>query len=610
MRPFPQYNFIRNNSFCQATGTGSESLSGSTKHPYSLALRRTAWQIEQSNRVFRGCALHFIGRYAFQLRNLFNDCRENQRGVPGTAKKTRKAAKTLANQTVAAQPKDTGVKKSDRITLSMTDAERTAILSKKSLIAGVYDGQAEGAIKRNKADLDSGKIGLVKSALVRIGDEFGIFTDYDISDVDVKIQLSKSNIKESVSKDVTSVQIAKLLPVLRTAVENAIGIESHTNRYFYDSTTVYFEKLLGGYVDGEYFVPVRFGLKHNTTGEATLYVIVDQQPVESKKIKAEVVKIPDEQGVRAAISRSAFKVSVANLTRFVNGKDLLRYLPDNMLSTEQRKTKWEGIAETIKKTNAKNDEKYAKFIAEGNLNAAQRMVDQAASEAFRNSVLRDKNGKLIKVYHGSSEKFNVFRGKEIGGVGNYFSPWQSFAAGYGDTRAFYLNLTNPAVYDYDWNLVNGVQEDKVDGFIYALEDMESGIDQNKVGDAEIVVYDSNNIKSADPVTYDDFGNVIPLSQRFNQENDDIRYSERTGESVSNRSLLANAFEGLSQNSAEYKMIQRYKAKIAELDALENVLQERNRVIRQAHFGGLKMSPEVLALYEEDTQWCILNHLCA
>lgn len=34
------------------------------------------------------------------------------------------------------------------------------------------------------------------------------------------------------------------------------------------------------------------------------------------------------------------------------------------------------------------------------------------------------------------------------------------------------------------------------------------------------------VKSADPVTYDENGNVIPLSERFNPQNDDIRYSER------------------------------------------------------------------------------------
>jgi hypothetical protein len=41
-----------------------------------------------------------------------------------------------------------------------------------------------------------------------------------------------------------------------------------------------------------------------------------------------------------------------------------------------------------------------------------------------------------------------------------------------------------------------------------------------------IFFDSNQIKSADPVTYDDSGNVIPLSQRFNTEKDDIRYSDR------------------------------------------------------------------------------------
>ena len=556
--------------------------------------------------AIKGVVNKFVTNYDAGLENrALNHIVENWDTLPQRIKdlkkgsKAKKAADTLANQTVAAQPKN-GEKHSDRITLSMTDKERTAILNKKSLIADVYEGQAEGAIKRNKADLDSGKIGLVKSAIVRIGEEFGIFTDYDISDVDVKIQLSKSNIKESVSKDITPVQVAKLLPVLKTAVENAIGIESHTNRYFYDNTTVYFENLLGGYVDGEYFVPVRFGLKHSTTGEATLYVIVDQQPVESKKIKAEVVKIPDEQGVRAAISRSAFKVSVANLARFVNGKDLLRYLPDNMLNDGQIKTKWEGIAETIKKTNAKNDEKYAKFIAEGNLNAAQRMVDQAASAAFRNSVLRDKNGRLIKVYHGTHEKFNAFRGKEISGIGNYFSPWKSFAAEYGDVKAYYLNLTDPAIYDYDWNQVNDITEDKSDGFIYVLEDMEGGIDQNKVGDTEIVVYDSNKIKSADAVVYDDNGNVIPISERFNTEKDDFRYSERSGESVSNRSLLANAFEGISQNSVEYKMIQDYKGRIKELNELETKLHQLNSEIRQIRFGteGQRDSQKLSQLEDE------------
>jgi hypothetical protein len=41
-------------------------------------------------------------------------------------------------------------------------------------------------------------------------------------------------------------------------------------------------------------------------------------------------------------------------------------------------------------------------------------------------------------------------------------------------------------------------------------------------ESHVVVKSPNQIKSADPVTYDDQGNPIPLSQRFNEKSDDIR----------------------------------------------------------------------------------------
>ena len=44
---------------------------------------------------------------------------------------------------------------------------------------------------------------------------------------------------------------------------------------------------------------------------------------------------------------------------------------------------------------------------------------------------------------------------------------------------------------------------------------------------EYIAFNPNQIKSADPITYDDAGNVIPLSERFNPEKEDIRYSLST-----------------------------------------------------------------------------------
>lgn len=52
------------------------------------------------------------------------------------------------------------------------------------------------------------------------------------------------------------------------------------------------------------------------------------------------------------------------------------------------------------------------------------------------------------------------------------------------------------------------------------------VEEYKPGLFQYVAFSSEQIKSADPVTYDDDGNVIPLSERFDDENQDIRYSKR------------------------------------------------------------------------------------
>lgn len=48
------------------------------------------------------------------------------------------------------------------------------------------------------------------------------------------------------------------------------------------------------------------------------------------------------------------------------------------------------------------------------------------------------------------------------------------------------------------------------------------------GNVYIYFNPQEDVKSADAVTYDNKGKVIPLSERFNAENDDIRYSKRQG----------------------------------------------------------------------------------
>ena len=61
------------------------------------------------------------------------------------------------------------------------------------------------------------------------------------------------------------------------------------------------------------------------------------------------------------------------------------------------------------------------------------------------------------------------------------------------------------------------------------------------------------------------------------------YSERDTESVSNRSLLANVFEGVAQNDIEKKRLQEYKGKISLIESEERKLSELNEKIKELSF---------------------------
>jgi len=166
-------------------------------------------------------------------------------------------------------------------------------------------------------------------------------------------------------KQATPAQLAKLIPVLKPAAQTAVGIERHDNRYFFNTDTIYFDNLLGGYIDGDDFVPVRFGLKYSKSGNVVLYVVIDQNKIPLSSMteikKTEVVKTPALQMQTPEASRSV-TYSIAQIIEFVNIGDALRYLPDEMLSEEQKVTKWKAIAETAKYTAEKNDKKYFDYI--------------------------------------------------------------------------------------------------------------------------------------------------------------------------------------------------------------------------------------------------------
>ena len=80
-------------------------------------------------------------------------------------------------------------------------------------------------------------------------------------------------------------------------------------------------------------------------------------------------------------------------------------------------------------------------------------LTEAQAEYFKDSRVRDKDGNLLVVYHGSSEDFNVFditksrsydESPDYDLPGFYFSESDMESGGYGDNvKAYYVNVTNP-----------------------------------------------------------------------------------------------------------------------------------------------------------------------
>lgn len=216
------------------------------------------------------------------------------------------------------------------------------------------------------------------------------------------------------------------------------------------------------------------------------------------------------------------------------------------------------------------DQEFRKSYEDGDVAKAIEMLDAAAIAA----------GYDAKAFHGTEKGFNVFQADYRTG-GNFFTPQEDAAKAYADAQSsgnggvvipVYLNLGKTFEIDakgsqwdevpVEWEVDS--REDDYDEFFDSYGDAErealkhpdavissSGIsDTNDIakrakndgydsviirnvydpGDSsfdsmqdDIVIFTPSRIKSAEPFTFDDDGDLIPLSQRFNPESDDIRF---------------------------------------------------------------------------------------
>lgn len=165
-----------------------------------------------------------------------------------------------------------------------------------------------------------------------------------------------------------------------------------------------------------------------------------------------------------------------------------------------------------------DDSQYLELIKNKDEIAVRKMVETAAK----------RNGYNIgPVYHGTPNDFFKFDLEKLShgryGDGIYFHGNYELARSFnlknnGRVISAYIKLHKPIIPKMengylDWGKQRATPE-YGDGVI---------VPNSRKGDEIYIVFNPNQIKSADLFTKDDVGNIIPLSQRFDSSIEDIRY---------------------------------------------------------------------------------------
>lgn len=231
------------------------------------------------------------------------------------------------------------------------------------------------------------------------------------------------------------------------------------------------------------------------------------------------------------------------------------------------------------------DAEYMDAYFDGDDDAMQRLVDEAAYEA----------GYRYKAYHHTENAFTVFdrnkARKNMDIQGFFFSADPDAESEYGSVRYdTYLKMENPYIVDskakvdaipvkfgteeYGVKVREWLQDHGYDSVIRKAEYYGAEAD-------EYIVFEPSQIKSSDPITYADDeygeGDPIPLSERFNAGNEDIRYSERD----SDRELLATALESAARTKTEKALIAQYKENLSTLEDRQRTLQQARKELSEA-----------------------------
>ena len=325
--------------------------------------------------------------------------------------------------------------------------------------------------------------------------------------------------------------------------------------------------------------------------------------------------------------------------------DQITYDDGNAIPLSQR---FNPENEDIRYSSRELDDQYMQAVESGDKATQEQMVKEAAERAgYTELVYHGTNAPRIDVFTGAPNRIEE---NGVNRIKGYFTDQRNYASSYGDNvRSYYVNTSDYLYVDgvftieemEDWLASLGITdvrfndqiteeeleswfdswggeygEDRIDPWLFFNESggnltekiseagyrgvmwEEGNFDED--GGTAVMPFYSSDIKSADPITYDDKGNVIPLSQRFNPNEQDIRLQQRE-EAITDRELLQMSAEEMlaadNLTEGEREAVSIMNERLTALQDLKDQRAELGKLWKQQQFeegGDRAKAPETLS----------------
>lgn len=247
------------------------------------------------------------------------------------------------------------------VRMDMTESERYEELKDRNIVA-VADNESRN-YKEEISEIEKHHpraLSQVKGTIKDLAEKLKILRrPLTTPDINIEFQISKGNgLKESLHNQLkyggSYSEFSKALINLKRILEHAILIDAYTKDRYVDTLRAD-ERFEGGYVlmgafqDAEYIIPVKLTIKKEKGETGNLYVIVAMTKIKRTSVIGSEGTTPN--GIEQPLPVADSVYSLQEIVSKINTKDedFLKYLPDEMLTDEQKHAKEEAFKKEVAK---------------------------------------------------------------------------------------------------------------------------------------------------------------------------------------------------------------------------------------------------------------------